>query len=128
MVAEAEARRVGAEDEAETSDLEETTRLEETTKPDETVHAEHEVEGDAILTPRAFDGLAVLPEDITKEAVMPLTSSELLPLVVEPNQDNAQKILFKEIPQDLDKEAVKVLEETPKVREKKTPNALRATQ
>ena len=33
----------------------------------------------------------MLPEDITKEAVMPLTPSEPLPLVVELNQDNSQK-------------------------------------
>ena len=56
---------------------------------------------------------------------MPFTSSEPLPLVVESNQNNEQKILSKEIPKDLDQEAVKVLEETPKVREKKAPDELK---
>ena len=47
----------------------------------------------------------MLSKDTTEEAVVPLTSSELLPIVVEPNQDTTQKILPKEIPEKWDKEA-----------------------
>ena len=72
--------------------------------------AEHEVEDEALLILRTPDGRAGLSDDTTEEA-----TSELLPLVVELNQDTAQKILSEEIPEDWDKEAVKVLEETPKV-------------
>ena len=77
-----------------------------TTEPGDTV--KHKVEGKAVLTPRAPDGRAVLSEDTTEEAVVPLTSSELLPIVVELNQDTTQKILSEKIPEEWDKEVVEV--------------------
>ena len=48
----------------------------------------------------------------TASSVVPLTSSESLPIVVEPNQDTAQKILSEEIPEDPDEEVVKVQKKT----------------
>ena len=62
------------------------------------VAAEHKVEGEAVLLLKTFDdGRAVLSEDITEEAVVLFVSSESLPLVVEFNQDTAQKIFSGEI-------------------------------
>ena len=61
-------------------------------------------------------GPTVLSKNNTEEAVVIFVSSETLQLMVELNLDTAQKILSKEIPEDLEKEAVKVLEKTPKVR------------
>ena len=71
------------------------------------------MEGEAVLTPRAPDGSAVLSEDTTEEAVVPPKSSESLPIVVGPNQDTAPKILSEEIPEDCDEEVVRVREENP---------------
>jgi len=62
------------------------------------VAAEHKVEGEAVLLLKTFDdGRAVLSEGITEEAVVLFVSSESLPLVVEFNQDTAQKIFSGEI-------------------------------
>ena len=47
------------------------------------------MEGKAVLILRIPDGRAMLSEDPTEEAVVPLTSSESLLIVVESNQDNA---------------------------------------
>ena len=64
----------------------ETTELEKTSKPEETA----KMEETAILTFRALDNCAAIPENTTEEAVMPITPSESLTLVIELNQDNAQ--------------------------------------
>jgi protein disulfide-isomerase A1 len=62
------------------------------------VAAEHKIEGDAILLLKTFDdGRAVLSEGITEEAVAAFVSSESLPLVVDFNQETAQKIFSGEI-------------------------------
>jgi len=62
------------------------------------VAAEHKVEGEAVLLLKTFDeGRAVLAEGITEEAVAAFVSSEALPLVVDFNQDTAQKIFSGEI-------------------------------
>ena len=83
--------------------LEEIPKVIITTKPEETDPAKHGLEDQATLISRTFDGLTVMPEDINEEDVMPLP----LPLVLESNQDNAQK--------SLSKETIKLLEETSKV-------------
>ena len=69
----------------------------------------HEVEGKAVLIPRTPDGRAVLSEDTIKEAVVP---SESLPIVERLNQDTAQKTLPEKIPEEWDREAVRVQKET----------------
>jgi len=62
------------------------------------VAKEYKVEGDAVLLLKSFDdGRAVLSEGITEEAVSKFVSSESLPLVVEFNQETAQKIFSGEI-------------------------------
>ena len=71
--------------------------------------AKHEV----VMILRAPDGRAVLSEDTNEEAVVPFTSSESLNIMLEPNQDNAQRVLSEEIHKDWDKEAAKVMEKTP---------------
>lgn len=62
------------------------------------VAAEHKVEGEAVLLLKTFDdGRAVLAEGITEESVAAFVTSESLPLVVDFNQDTAQKIFSGEI-------------------------------
>merc|ERR1712055_1210782 len=62
------------------------------------VAAEYKIEGEAVLLLKTFDdGKAVLSEGITEEAVSKFVSSESLPLVVEFNQETAQKIFSGEI-------------------------------
>merc|ERR1712121_595058 len=62
------------------------------------VAAEHKLEGDAVLLLKTFDdGRAVLSEGITEEAIVSFVSSESLPLVVDFNQETAQKIFSGEI-------------------------------
>merc|ERR1719244_102414 len=62
------------------------------------VAAEHKIEGDAVLLLKTFDdGRAVLSEGITEEAIVAFVSSESLPLVVDFNQETAQKIFSGEI-------------------------------
>ena len=58
------------------------------------VAAEHKIEGEAVLLLKTFDdGRAVLAEDITEAAV----AGESLPLVVDFNQQTAQKIFSGDI-------------------------------
>merc|ERR1712215_336787 len=62
------------------------------------VAAEHKLEGDSVLLLKTFDdGNAVLSEGITEEAITTFVSSESLPLVVDFNQETAQKIFSGEI-------------------------------
>merc|ERR1712112_141609 len=62
------------------------------------VAAEHKLEGDAVVLLKTFDdGRAVLSEGITEEAITMFVSSESLPLVVDFNQETAQKIFSGEI-------------------------------
>lgn len=62
------------------------------------VAAEHKLEGDAVLLLKTFDdGKAVLTEGITEEAIAAFVGSESLPLVVDFNQETAQKIFSGEI-------------------------------
>merc|ERR1712080_171010 len=62
------------------------------------VAAEHKLEGDSVLLLKTFDdGKAVLSEGITEEAITMFVSSESLPLVVDFNQETAQKIFSGEI-------------------------------
>merc|ERR1712240_79650 len=62
------------------------------------VAAEHKLEGDAVVLLKTFDdGKAVLSEGITEEAITMFVSSESLPLVVDFNQETAQKIFSGEI-------------------------------
>jgi len=62
------------------------------------VATEYKIEGDAVLLLKTFDdGRAVLAEDITEEAVAMFVAAESLPLVVEFNQETAQKIFSGEI-------------------------------
>merc|ERR1712033_107854 len=62
------------------------------------VAAEHNLEGDAVVLLKTFDdGKAVLSEGITEEAITMFVSSESLPLVVDFNQETAQKIFSGEI-------------------------------
>ena len=62
------------------------------------VAAEHKIEGEAVLLLKTFDdGRAVLAEDITEEAVAAFVASESLPLVVDFNQETAQKIFSGDI-------------------------------
>jgi len=62
------------------------------------VAAEHKLEGDSVLLLKTFDdGKAVLSEGITEEAITVFVSSESLPLVVDFNQETAQKIFSGEI-------------------------------
>merc|ERR1719193_2172550 len=62
------------------------------------VAAEHKLEGDSVLLLKTFDdGKAVLSEGITEEAITTFVSSESLPLVVDFNQETAQKIFSGEI-------------------------------
>merc|ERR1712158_283747 len=57
------------------------------------VAAEHKIEGEAVLLLKTFDdGRAVLAEDITEAAVAAFIAGESLPLVVDFNQETAQKI------------------------------------
>merc|ERR1711970_1512677 len=62
------------------------------------VAAEHNIEGEAVLLLKTFDdGRAVLSEGITEEAVASFIAGESLPLVVDFNQETAQKIFSGEI-------------------------------
>lgn len=62
------------------------------------VAAEYKIEGEAVLLLKTFDdGKAVLSEGITEESVTAFVASESLPLVVDFNQDTAQKIFSGEI-------------------------------
>merc|ERR1712179_604044 len=62
------------------------------------VAAEHKIEGEAVLLLKTFDdGRAVLAEDITEEAVAAFVAGESLPLVVDFNQETAQKIFSGDI-------------------------------
>jgi len=62
------------------------------------VAAEYKIEGEAVLLLKTFDdGKAVLTEGITEESVTAFVASESLPLVVDFNQDTAQKIFSGEI-------------------------------
>merc|ERR1712172_297493 len=62
------------------------------------VAAEHKIEGEAVLLLKTFDdGRAVLAEDITEEAVAAFIAGESLPLVVDFNQETAQKIFSGDI-------------------------------
>ena len=57
------------------------------------VAAEHKIEGEAVLLLKTFDdGRAVLAEDITEAGVAAFIAGESLPLVVDFNQETAQKI------------------------------------
>merc|ERR1712154_717761 len=57
------------------------------------VAAEHKIEGEAVLLLKTFDdGRVVLSEGITEEAVASFIAGESLPLVVDFNQETAQKI------------------------------------
>merc|ERR1712013_306087 len=62
------------------------------------VAAEHKIEGEAVLLLKTFDdGRAVLSEGITEEAVASFIAGESLPLVVDFNQETAQKIFSGDI-------------------------------
>merc|ERR1712158_246299 len=62
------------------------------------VAAEHKIEGEAVLLLKTFDdGRAVLAEDITEAAVAAFIAGESLPLVVDFNQETAQKIFSGDI-------------------------------
>merc|ERR1712228_1156134 len=62
------------------------------------VAAEHKIEGEAVLLLKTFDdGRAVLAEDITEAAVAAFIAGESLPLVVDSNQETAQKIFSGDI-------------------------------
>merc|ERR1712080_155383 len=62
------------------------------------VATEYKVEGEAVLLLKTFDGgRAVLSEGITEAAVASFVASESLPLVVDFNQETAQKIFSGEI-------------------------------
>merc|ERR1712012_739104 len=62
------------------------------------VAAEHKIEGEAVLLLKTFDdGRAVLSEGITEEAVASSIAGESLPLVVDFNQETAQKIFSGDI-------------------------------
>merc|ERR1712121_623291 len=62
------------------------------------VAAEHKIEGEAVLLLKTFDdGRAVLAEDITEAAVAAFVAGESLPLVVDFNQETAQKIFSGDI-------------------------------
>merc|ERR1711936_10962 len=65
---------------------------------DDTVATEYGLEGEAVLLLKDFDeGKAVLAEGITEDAVTKFVASESLPLVVDFNQETAQKIFSGEI-------------------------------
>merc|ERR1712183_1236334 len=65
---------------------------------DDAIAAEYGVEGEVVVLLKTFDdGKAVLSEGITEEAVGVFVSCESLPLVVDFNQDTAQKIFSGEI-------------------------------
>ena len=81
-----------------------------TTETGET--SKDKVEGKDTLIPRTTDGRAVLSEDTTEEAVVPLTPSKPLPIVERLSQDTAQKTLPEKIPEEWDREAVRVQKET----------------
>ena len=62
------------------------------------VAAEHKIEGEAVLLLKTFDdGRAVLAEDITEAAVAAFIAGESLPLVVDINQETAQRIFSGDI-------------------------------
>merc|ERR1712209_68634 len=62
------------------------------------VAAEHKIVGEAVLLLKTFDdGRAVLSEGITEEAVASFIAGESLPLVVDFNQETAQKIFSGDI-------------------------------
>merc|ERR1712088_662525 len=62
------------------------------------VAAEHKIDGEAVLLLKTFDdGRAVLSEGITEEAVASFIAGESLPLVVDFNQETAQKIFSGDI-------------------------------
>merc|ERR1712080_78586 len=62
------------------------------------VATEYKVEGEAVLLLKTFDdGRAVLSEGITEEAVASFIAGESLPLVVDFNQETAQKIFSGDI-------------------------------
>merc|ERR1712190_29673 len=62
------------------------------------VAAEYKIEGEAVLLLKTFDdGRAVLSEGITEEAVASFIAGESLPLVVDFNQETAQKIFSGDI-------------------------------
>merc|ERR1712180_209782 len=62
------------------------------------VAAERMIEGEAVLLLKTFDdGRAVLSEGITEEAVASFIAGESLPLVVDFNQETAQKIFSGDI-------------------------------
>merc|ERR1712037_925823 len=62
------------------------------------VAAEHKIEGEAVLLLKTFDdGRAVLAEDITEAGVAAFIAGESLPLVVDFNQETAQKIFSGDI-------------------------------
>merc|ERR1711936_60197 len=64
----------------------------------DTVGTEYGLEGEAVLLLKDFDeGKAVLAEGITEDAVTKFVASESLPLVVDFNQETAQKIFSGEI-------------------------------
>ena len=57
------------------------------------VTAEHKIEGEAVLLLKTFDdGRVVLAEDITEAGVAAFIAGESLALVVDFNQETAQKI------------------------------------
>merc|ERR1711976_807529 len=95
---------------------------------DEAVCSEYGVEGEGVIMVKTFDdGKALLTEGLTEEEIAKFVSSESLPLVVDFNHETAQKIfsgevesdflegklkqhlMSEEVPEDWDKEGVKVL-------------------
>merc|ERR1711992_184187 len=65
---------------------------------DEAVCSEYGVEGEGVIMVKTFDdGKALLTEGLTEEEIAKFVSSESLPLVVDFNQETAQKIFSGEV-------------------------------